>query len=265
MPETLDLAGRVALVTGASKGIGKATALELARRGAIVAVNYHQDQAGAEDTLRQMQQADGQGAIMQADIGNLEDSQRLLEACLAQYGRIDILVNNAAAFNRDTFLGVRMDDFDRLFDTNVRGLFRLSQLAAGDMVKRRAGAIVHISSILASLAVGGRTVYCATKGAVESLTRAMAIDLAPYGVRVNAIAPGMIRTDALLTGFSDPAAQQMIQSHIPGGRFGTPAELAAAVGFLVSDAASYISGVVLAVDYGMSAREAGSPIKPAPE
>jgi NAD(P)-dependent dehydrogenase (short-subunit alcohol dehydrogenase family) len=171
-------------------------------------------------------------------------------------GPIDVLVNNAASFSRSPFLDTDLGELDRVLATNVRGLFHVSRLVASSMLGR-GGAIVNVSSILARLATGNRTAYCASKGAVESVTRAMALDLAPHGIRVNAVAPGLISTDALLAGMVDPELRASIESHIPSAGFGQPADVAAAILFLASDEARYVNGVVFAVDAGLGAREAG--------
>ena len=252
---------QVVIVTGASKGIGQATACAFAREGARVIVNYRSDDAGAQETLAQIEQGGGQAWLYRVDISQVGEAEKMVSEIEQQVGPIRVLVNNAAAFNRQPFLEVPLDELDRVWATNVRGLYSLSQQVARRMAARGQGAIVHISSILAQLTVPGRTVYCTTKGAVESLAKAMAIDLKPYNVRVNVISPGMIRTEALLSGFS-PELQAAVQSYIPGGRFGEGEEVAQAILFLSSDAASYITGVVLPVDSGLSSREAGPPAKP---
>ncbi len=249
--------GRVVVVTGASRGIGAATAAAFASEGARVAVNYRADRDGAEATVTAIEAAGGEAIAVQADVGETEDAARLVIDVERRLGPIDVLVNNAAAFSRSSFLEADLDELDQVLQTNVRGVFHLSQVVARSMVPRRAGAIVHVSSILASLAVPGRTVYCASKGAVESLTRAMAVDLAPHGVRVNAVAPGLISTEALLAGMPDPELQADIQRYVPGGRFGEPEEIAEAITFLASDSARYISGAILPVDAGLGGREAG--------
>ncbi len=177
-------------------------------------------------------------------------------------GRIGSRVGRAAAGLGMTvlyndILDVELDEFDRIWAANVRGLFYLSQIVARSMAVRGRGAIVHVSSILARLAVPERSAYCATKGAVESLTRAMALDLADTGIRVNAVAPGLIATDALLAGMPDPELQAAVQRHIPGGRFGRPEEVARVIVFLASDEAHYVNGSVIPVDAGLGGREAG--------
>ncbi|MBW6473827.1 MAG: SDR family oxidoreductase [Anaerolineaceae bacterium] len=250
-------AGKGVLVTGASRGIGRATALAFAQHGAHVIINYRADEAGAWETLEQVQQAGGTGYIVQADVADPKAVLNMMMQIGTLIHSLDVLVNNAATFNRSDFLEARLEDLDASFATNVRGVFYLSQLAAKGMVQRRQGSIIHISSILATLTIPQRSVYAATKGAVESLTKAMALDLVEYSVRVNAIAPGLIGTEAMTAGFgSEPMLAEM-ESHIPGGKFGDPMDIANAVMFLASDLARYITGVVLPVDMGLSAREAG--------
>ena len=248
---------QVVVVTGASRGIGSATALAFAAEGAKVVVNYRSDVEGALDTQSKIGTAGGYALAYQADVGKVEDVERMVGEVEDKVGPIRVLVNNAAAFNRESFLKVSLAEFDRSFNTNVRGLFYLSQQVALRMAARKQGSIVHISSILAQLAVPGRSVYCATKGAVEALTRAMAVELIADNIRVNTVSPGMIRTEALEAGFSDPEILANLARYIPGGRIGQTMELAQAVLFLASEDASYINGIVLPVDSGMSAREAG--------
>lgn len=248
---------QVVIVTGASHGIGQATAIAFAREGAHVIVNYNSSEAGARTTLAAIEAGGaGAGTLMQANIGDPANCRRLVEVAEA-VGPVTVLVNNAAGFNRASFLEVELAELDRVWAINGRGLFYLSQLVARPMAQRGRGSIVHVSSILAHLAVPQRSVYCATKGAVEALTRAMALDLAPYQVRVNAVAPGLIETQAMLDGFPSQELLDSVRRHIPSKRFGQPEELAQAILFLASDDASYINGMVLPVDSALSAREAG--------
>jgi NAD(P)-dependent dehydrogenase (short-subunit alcohol dehydrogenase family) len=152
---------------------------------------------------------------------------------------------------------VTLEQLDAVLDTNIRGVYYLSQLVARKMAVRRKGAIIHVTSILAQQTIPGRTAYAASKGALESLTRAMALDLAPYQIRVNAVAPGLIRTEMLLSGLPGEAFIQDLQRFIPFKRFGEPEELARAIVFLASPAASYISGALIPVDAGLRVMEAG--------
>jgi NAD(P)-dependent dehydrogenase (short-subunit alcohol dehydrogenase family) len=250
-------AGKGVLVTGASRGIGRATALAFAQHGANVIINYRADEDSARETLEQIQNAGGTGFIVQADVADPSAVERMVLQAEGLVSSIDVLVNNAAAFNRSSFLDVNLEDFDASFNTNVRGVYYLSQLIAKGMVQRRQGSIIHISSILATLTIPQRSVYAATKGAIESLTKAMALDLVDFGVRVNAIAPGLIGTEAMTAGFGSDTMLAEMESHIPGGKFGRPEDIASAVMFLASDLARYITGVILPVDMGLSAREAG--------
>lgn len=250
-------AGLVALVTGASKGIGQATAEAFAQEGARVVLNYRSDDRMAEETRARIQGAGGQAWLVKADLGNPDEVRRLAAEAEQLAGPVDVLVNNAAIVNRQHFFDVTPDELDLTLNTNVKGLYLLSQLIARGMAERKKGVIIHLSSILARLAVEKRTAYCASKGAIEGLTRAMALDLAPYNIRVNAVSPGLIRTEALLAGMPAEAVQAEVQRYISTGRFGDPQELAQVVLFLASDEARYINGAVIPVDSGLGAREAG--------
>ncbi len=249
-------ADQVVIVTGASLGIGQATAIAFAREGAHVIVNYNRSEAEAQATLVAIVAAGGAGTLVQANVGDMEGCRKLADAAEAA-GPVTVLVNNAAGFSRAHFLEVPIEELDRVWNINVRGVYYLSQLVARKMAQRRRGSIIHVSSILARLAVPTRTVYCASKGAIEALTRAMALDLAGHNVRVNAVSPGLIETQAMLAGFPSEDMVNEVRRHIPSRRFGTTDEMAAAILFLASDAASYINGIVLPVDSGLSAREAG--------
>ena len=248
---------RVVVVTGASRGIGRGIALAFACGGDRVVVNYRSDEAGALETKRLVEAAGGQAWTVRADVADTDAGRQLVARVEAEVGPLAVLVNNAAAFDRSHLLSVSEGDFDRSFAVNVRGLYFLSQAAAERMVQRQSGCIVNLSSILAQEAVPYRTVYCATKGAVESLTRAMALDLAPHGVRVNAVAPGMIDTRALRDGLPGGDFVERVEAYTPLERLGQPADIAGAVVFLASTEAAFITGQVLNVDGGITAREAG--------
>ena len=243
------------LVTGSSRGIGAATTRAFAAEGARVAVNYRSDSDGASATRQAIVDAGGTAEVFQADIGNETDVARLARDVEAALGPVSILVNNAALIDRSSMFDLTLEAFDTVWQANVRGLFQLSQLVAVGMVERGRGAIVHLSSILARLAVVNRCAYVASKGAVEGLTRAMALELGPKGVRVNAVAPGLIATEALLAGMRDPDVQSAVQRHIPEGRFGRPEEITAAVLFAASPEASYLNGAIIPVDAALGARE----------
>jgi NAD(P)-dependent dehydrogenase (short-subunit alcohol dehydrogenase family) len=247
---------QVVIVTGASKGIGQATAIAFARERAQVVVNYFSDEAGARETVARIEAEGGRARLAQADVSVEADVERLAADAEA-WGPVRALVNNAAAFNRQLFLEVSLAEFDRVWAANTRGVFYLSQCVARRMAERQQGSIVHVSSILARQLVEARSAYAASKGAVESLTLAMALDLAPFKIRVNAVVPGLIQTDALMAGFRDPERRANVERYIPAGRFGDPAEMAAVIVFLSSDQANYINGALIPVDGGLGAREAG--------
>lgn len=248
---------KTVFISGASRGIGAATALAFAREGARVAINYRSDESGALGTAELIAAADGSAKIYQGDVGRSSDVQALVAKVEDELGPIDVLVNNAAYIDRSSFLDVDLASFEQSWNVNVRGVFELSQLVARSMAEREGGAIVHLSSILANHAVGSRTAYIATKGAIEALTRAMSLDLVRFGIRVNAIAPGLIATEALLTGMPDKAVQDEVQRFIPERRFGRPEEITAAILFAASPEASYLNGTVIGVNGGLAAAEAG--------
>jgi NAD(P)-dependent dehydrogenase (short-subunit alcohol dehydrogenase family) len=245
------------LVTGASRGIGAATARAFAAEGARIAVNYRSDEEGAVATVDAISAAGGAAQAFQADVGIRDDVEALAGAVERDLGPVDVLVNNAAFIDRSVFLDVEIDVLEHAWNVNVRGVYQLSQLVAARMAERNGGAIVHLSSILARLAVASRTAYITTKGAIEALTRSMALDLAPHGIRVNAVAPGLIATEALLAGMPDKELQDEVQRFIPERRFGRPEEITAAILFAASPEASYLNGSIIGVDGGLGGAEAG--------
>jgi len=258
----LPFTGRVVLVTGASRGIGRATALAFAAQGAAVAVHYRGNGSGAIETVGAIEKNGGRALPVRADLCDLRDSRNLIETIENKLGPIHTLVNNAGHTLRRSFLEVSPEEFDELIGINLRGPYFLSQIAAQRMATRKEGCILFISSILARMAIPQRSAYCAAKGALESLARALAIDLLPYHIRVNTIAPGLVRTDMLLDSFEDRQEERRIQQYIPTGRFGDPEEIARVATFLASDAASYINGALIPVDSALSILEPGPPLNP---
>jgi 3-oxoacyl-[acyl-carrier protein] reductase len=253
---SFDFCGRTVFISGASRGIGAATAQVFAESGARVVVNYREDRQGAEEVSAAIDAAGGQAVVLQGDVGREEDVRRMIDTVGAQWGPLAVLVHNASAIDRSPFLAATLDQFDLMFGANVRGPYLMSQLAAQQMIAAGGGSIIHISTILARQTIQNRTLYAATKGAMESLTRAMALDLAQHGIRVNAIAPGLIYTQALRTGMAKLGEENFVK-YIPQQRFGDPREIASVVAFLASDAASYITGALISVDGGLGVAEAG--------
>jgi 3-oxoacyl-[acyl-carrier protein] reductase len=239
---------RVALVTGSSRGIGRAIALRLARDGAAVAVNYRERRDQAEEVVEAIKRSGGSAVAIAGDVGKAEDCARLVETARRTLGSIDILVNNAGVFRKADLADFDFAQFHGMREVNVDGVVRVTHAVAGDMRARRWGRIVNIASIAGlGTAAAGTTFYAATKAAVITLTRRFALDLGPHGITVNAIAPGFIATEmAAQSGadFDAVAAKTMMR------RVGTPEDIAAAASFLASEQAGFITAQVLTVDGG---------------
>ncbi|NMA82597.1 MAG: 3-oxoacyl-[acyl-carrier-protein] reductase [Epulopiscium sp.] len=243
------LKGKVALVTGASRGIGKSVALALAKEGAMVAVNYYKDEKGAETVAREIVKKGGQALVVQGNVSIKEEAKKLIDATVEHWGRIDILVNNAGITKDGLLLKMKEEDFDSVLATNLKGTFHCLQEASKVMLKQRAGKIINISSVVGVIGNMGQTNYAAAKAGVIGLTKSAAKELAIRGITVNAIAPGFIETDMTET-LSDKIKDQLL-SNIPLRRLGKPEEVANLVCFLASQRADYITGQVLHVDGGL--------------
>ena len=246
----LRLEGKTALVTGASRGIGAAIALRLASEGATVVVNYSGSRDAALGVVDAIVAAGGRANALQADVSEPSACTALVEAVVAEYGAIDVLVNNAG-ITRDGLL-VRMTDEDwaSVISTNLTGVFSVTRAAARHMMKARSGSIINIASVVGISGNAGQVNYAAAKAGVIGLTKSIARELAPRKVRCNAVAPGFIETD--MTAALTDAQREGVAGTIAMGRFGTGGDVAAAVAFLASDDAAYITGQTLAVDGGMT-------------
>lgn len=251
MAISFDLAGKGALVTGANTGIGQAIAVALAEAGANVAVAGRSEPT---ETLAAIEATGRKAVNIKADLGSIEPVQRVIEEALAGLGSLDILVNNAGIIRRDDVLDFSEADWDAVIDTNLKTLFFLSQAAARSMVARGSGKIINIASLLTFQ--GGIRVpsYAAAKSGVGGVTKAMANELAPKGVQVNAIAPGYISTNNTAALQGDETRNRQILERIPTGRWGKPEDIAGAAVFLASSASDYVTGQILAVDGGWLAR-----------
>ena len=244
------LQAKVAIVTGAGSGNGRGIALRLAEEGARVVV-ADVNEAGAAETVALIEAAGGQARVVRADVSRREQVEELVKAALAGFGQIDILVNNAGVESMRPFLELPEAEWDRIMGVNLKGPFLCSQLAAREMAQAgRGGKIINIGSICSAVALAGEAHYIASKGGVLMLTKAMAIDLAPYNINVNAVGPGVIETAMTANSLSTPERVEMFYNHIPLKRIGQPRDVANAVLFLASTEADYITGTILYVDGG---------------
>lgn len=243
------MAGRVALVTGASRGIGRGVALELARRGAKVVVNYIGDPTPADEVVGSIQALGSEAIAIPADVTNEEEVNRLFKGALEAFGTLDILVNNAGITRDNVIMMMKTEDFDAVINTNLRSAWLCSRAAVRTMMRKRYGRIVNISSISGIHGQGGQTNYSASKAGLIGLTKALAKEVGPRNITVNAVAPGFVLTD-LTKNLPKELVDQMMPL-IPLGRWATIEEIAYAVAFLASDEAACITGHVLAVDGGM--------------
>ncbi len=241
--------GKTALVTGASRGIGKAIAKALAAEGAMVIVNYNGSQEAAEQTVTEIQAEGGQAVSYGCSVADSKAVETMMKQIIADHGRLDILVNNAGITRDNLILKMKEEDFDAVLNTNLKGVFHTCRYVARQMLKQKSGCIVNISSISGVMGNAGQTNYAASKAGVIGFTKSLARELASREIRVNAIAPGFIETE--MTDKLSQAALDAGKGQIPFGRFGKAQEVAKAVCFLASEDASYITGQVLHVDGGM--------------
>jgi 3-oxoacyl-[acyl-carrier protein] reductase len=251
MQNYLDLSDKVALITGASSGIGAATAEVFARLGAKVAIGYHNNAAGAAETRDNIVQASGKAICIQTDVRSAKEIERMVRQTSDQLGPIDVLVNNAGSLiERTRLLDLTDERWDEVMDVNLKSAMLCSQLVGRSMVERRSGAIINVVSIAGRNGGGpGAGAYAAAKGGLITFTKALAKELAAYGIRVNAVSPGVIETPFHEV-FSTPEMIRNFVSAIPLGRVGTSMEVAKVIAFLASEAASYLVGETIEVNGG---------------
>lgn len=244
------LSGKIALVTGASRGIGAAIARRLAADGATVVVNYNSSPEAAQSVIDEITATGGQAAAMQADVSQTEAAGNLVKETQKRFGRLDILVNNAGTTRDNVIMMMKEDDWDVVIDTNLKSAWNCSKAAARLMLKQRSGRIINITSVAGISGNPGQSNYSASKAGLIGLTKSLAKEIGPRNVTVNAVAPGFVRTD-LTSGLLDQITEQVVE-RTPIQRLGTPEDVAAAVAFLASDEAGFITGQVLAIDGGLA-------------
>lgn len=245
----MNLTGKVALVTGASRGIGQATAVELAKAGADIIVNYIGSETVAQETVDKIESLGRKALKIKADVSNADEVQAMVEEAHAAFGHIDILVNNAGITRDGLLIRMKDSDWDDVLNINLKGVYLVSKAVAKIMVKQRAGRIINMTSVSGVTGNVGQANYAAAKAGVIGFTKTCAKELAARGITVNAVAPGFIET--AMTDVLPEKIKEGIAATVPFGRMGQPEEIASVVTFLASDFASYITGQVLNVDGGM--------------
>jgi len=249
-PSAFDLKGRVAIVSGGGTGIGKAIAHGLAEAGASIVLCGRRIEKCEEACNKIGEKTGAKTFAHRCDTASKNEVEALVKATLIQFGHIDILVNNAGVTSTYPVLELPEKEWDRVINTNLKGYFLCSQAAGRFMAEAKRGVIINIGSQLGDVARPNKAHYLSSKGGIKMLTKALAVDLAPYGIRVNCIAPGPVETEMAAPVLSDPALRNEFLAHLPLGRLGQPKDLAGAAVFLASDAASWITGTTLYVDGG---------------
>ena len=244
------LEGKIALVTGASRGIGRQVALTLGAKGATVIVNYNGSAAKAEEVVKEIEAAGGKAEALQCNVSDFEACGQMLADIVSRHGRLDILVNNAGITRDNLLMKMSEEDFDAVVNTNLKGVFNCIKHIARQMLKQKSGRIINMSSVSGVLGNAGQANYCAAKAGVIGITKSAARELASRGITVNAVAPGFIVTE--MTDVLSDSVEEAATEKIPMKKFGETQDIANAVAFLASDEAKYITGQVLCVDGGMA-------------
>jgi len=243
------LKGKTAVVTGASRGIGRAIALKLATLGANIVVNYRNSAGAMQEVVKEIEALGVKTLAVQCDISNYSDVENMMKKCKEEFGSIDILVNNAGITKDGLLMRMKEEDFDSVIDTNLKGAFNCTKHVSAIMLKQRSGRIINISSVSGLTGNAGQVNYSSAKAGILGMTKAVAREFASRGVTCNAVAPGYIQTD-MTDGLPDKVKEAIMNS-IPLNRLGMPGDVANAVAFLASEEASYITGQVINVDGGM--------------
>lgn len=237
---------KIAIITGGSRGIGRAICIELAQQGYYTVINYMRDENGAAETLASIQQAGGIGEIYQFDVRDQQRTEQVIEDVAERFGRIDALINNAGIIADGLFMMMPAENWQSVIDTTLKGFYNMTRPTIEKMVRKRRGSIVSISSASSMMANRGQANYAAAKAGLNAASRSVAAEVARLGIRINVVAPGLIDTEMI-----QDAPKDHIKALIPMARIGKPEEVAKVVGFLCSDAASYVTGQVISVNGGM--------------
>lgn len=247
------LAGKIAVVTGSSQGIGRAIAARFAQEGADVVINYNRTLSGAQEALQEVKAAGRRGLIVQADLANVADIKKLIATTLEHFGRLDILVNNAGIETHAPFWEVTEEDYDKVLNVNLKGVFFATQTMVRHLMEtKRPGKIINISSVHEELPFPNFTAYCASKGGLKMLTRNLAVELGALGITINNIAPGAIETPINTKLLNDPQKLGALLAQIPLARLGQPQDVAGLAVFLASSDADYVTGSTYFVDGGLT-------------
>ncbi|WP_066676789.1 elongation factor P 5-aminopentanone reductase [Clostridium septicum] len=245
----INLQGKIALVTGASRGIGKEIALQLAKSGASVIVNYSKDDNGAELTLAEIIANGGYGKLSKGDISSFETCKNIIDDIIKNFGKIDIIINNAGISKIGLFMDSSCEEINNLIGINMLGAMYLSKFALPHMISKGQGNIINISSMWGEVGASCEVMYSTSKGGINLFTKSLAKEVAPMGIRVNAIAPGVIDTE--MNSFLEDDDVRQLEEEIPAGRFGKTSEIAKAVLFLCNDECKYLTGQIIRIDGGL--------------
>jgi 3-oxoacyl-[acyl-carrier protein] reductase len=243
------LTGKVAVVTGAGRGIGRAIALKLAQLGASIVINYRSSAKEAEEVISEIRNNGGKAEMVQGDVSSFEDAEKVIKFAAESFGRLDILVNNAGITKDTLLLRMKEEDFSKVLDVNLKGVFNCTKYASSIMLKQKSGRIINISSVIGLIGNAGQANYAAAKAGIIGFTKSIAKELGARGITVNAIAPGFITTD-MTEVLSEKIKEKLIEN-VPLKKLGNPEDVANLAAFLASENASYITGQVINVDGGM--------------
>jgi 3-oxoacyl-[acyl-carrier protein] reductase len=243
------LTGKVAVVTGAGRGIGKAIALKLSRLGASVVINYRSSEKEAKELIDEIISFGGKAEAVKGDVSKIEDAEKVIKFAVEKFGRLDILVNNAGITRDTLLLRMKEEDFDKVIEVNLKGVFNCTKHASSIMLKQKSGKIINISSVIGLIGNAGQANYAAAKAGIIGFTKSVAKELGARGITVNAVAPGFITTD-MTEVLSDKIKEKLLEN-VPLKRLGSPEDVANLVAFLSSDSSNYITGQVINVDGGM--------------